>query len=170
MSIQRALFLTAMFLFSGIAEAQQVGVVDGGVYYSVNPVLPKGTRVQVLSDDGRGVIQCCGEISGPAKQANRQVLDSLRDRPVTAYALTPGGALSADSAGFGIAGNVKMIRQGAHPQGILEDGSHLNFSICASSEGMHYLGRRAGDNKLLVHLYEYFDGDLESNCKDSELK
>ncbi len=170
MSIQRALLLIAIFLFSGLAEAQQVGVVESGVYYAVNPALQKGTRVQVLSDDGQGVIQCCGEIAGPAKQASRQVLDSLRERQVTAYALTPSGAVTADSAGFGIAGNVKMVRQGAHPQAMLADGSHLNLSTCASAEGVHYLGRRAGDNKLLVHLYEYFDGDLESNCKDSELQ
>ncbi|MBN3728384.1 hypothetical protein [Burkholderia sp. Ac-20379] len=170
MSIQRAWFSIAILLFSGIAEAQQVGVVESGVYYSVNPALPKGTRVQVLSDDDSGNVQCCGEIAGPAKHAGRQVLDSLRDRPVTAYALTTSGALSADSSGFGIAGNVKMVKQGAHPQAVLADGSHLNFSTCASAEGVHYLGRRAGDNKLLVHLYEYFDGDLESNCKDSELK
>ncbi|MEK6419019.1 MAG: hypothetical protein V4801_05405 [Burkholderia gladioli] len=153
-----------------MAEAQQVGVVDSGVYYSVNPALPKGTRVQVLSDDGQGVVQCCGEIAGPAGQPGRQVLDSLHDRQVKAYTLAPGGAVTADSSGFGIAGNVKMVRQGAHPQAVLADGSHLNFSTCASAEGVHYLGRRAGDNKLLVHLYEYFDGDLESNCKDSELK
>ncbi len=162
--------LTALALLPLAARAQQVGIVDNGVYYSLNPHLPAGTNVQVLPDDDTGVIQCCGKISGPAAHADRQISDSLRDRHVTAYTLTLAAPLSADTSGFGIAGQARMIRQGKHPQALLDDGTHLNLSSCTSMEGVHYLGRRAGDDKLLVHLYAYFDGDLEASCKDSELK
>ncbi|WP_431822962.1 hypothetical protein [Burkholderia sp. F1] len=37
-------------------------------------------------------------------------------------------------------------------------------------EGTHYLGRKVGNRKLLVHLYEYFDGEFEPTCKDSDLQ
>jgi hypothetical protein len=170
MTMMRALLATAAFLFSSLSYAQQVGVVENGIYYSVNPRLPAGTPVQVLPDDDKGIIQCCGEITGPAKKPDRQVSDNLHDRNVTAYALKLSGLLSTETSGFGIAGNVHMLRQGEHPQATLDDGLRVNFSICTSMEGTHYLGRRVGDNKLLVHLYEYFDGDLVPTCQDTDLK
>lgn len=170
MPTMRALFATAVFLFSSFSHAQQIGVVENGVYYSVNPRLPKGTLVQVLTNDDKGVIRCCGEIAGLAKQPDRQVSDSLHDRSVTAYALTLSGSLSSETSGFGIAGYVHILRRGARPQATLDDGLRLDFSICTSTEGTHYLGRRVGDNKLLVHLYEYFDGDLEPTCKKGQLE
>lgn len=170
--IAKALFLAITLLVSSLAHAQQVGFVKEGIYYSVNPKLPKGTLVQVLTDDDNSVIRCCGEITGQAKDTGQrtQVLDSLRDRSITAYTLALSGSLSKETSGFGIAGYVRMLRQGARPQAMLDDGLKVNFSVCTSGEGWHYLGREVGNNKLLVDLYQYFDGDLEATCKDSDLK
>jgi hypothetical protein len=137
--------------------------VKNGIYYSPNPRLTNGTVVQVLTDDDKSVIRCCGKIVGPVKGSDRQVqvTDSLHDRNMTAYALALSGSLSLDASGFGLAGNVQILQLGEHPQAMLDDGVRLNFSTCVSGEGWHYLGRRVGDNKLLVDLYNYFDGDLE---------
>jgi hypothetical protein len=172
MKIAHALFPTLALLLSSFSHAQQVGIVKNGIYYSLNPRLPNGTLVQVLTDDDKGLIRCCGEIAGPAKRPDDevQVLDSLHDRSVMAYTLTLSGSLLPETSGFGIAGYVHMVRQGQRPQAVLDDGLQLNLSICTSAEGWHYLGRRVGDNKLLVHLYKYFDGDLEPTCRRGELE
>ena len=170
--LAQALFMAVSLFVSSLSHAQQIGVVNNGVYYSVNPRLPNGTLVQVLTDDDNSVIRCCGEITGQAKDTGQQtqVLDSLRDRNITAYTLALSGSLSKEISGFGIAGHVRMLRQGQRPQAMLDDGLQVNLSVCTSAEGVHYLGRRVGDNKLLVHLYQYFDRDLEPTCKDAELK
>lgn len=164
-----ALTLSFALAASAPLHAQQVGALVDGVYYTVNPHLAAGTRLQILPDDGRGVPQCCAVVTGPARHAPTQVLDSLHDRTVTAYAVTLPHSVPADTNGFGIAGNATFGRRGAHPEATLDDGLRLAFATCTSSEGEHYLGRKVGDGKLLVHLYQYIDADLEGNCRDADL-
>jgi hypothetical protein len=64
----------------------------------------------------------------------------------------------------------RFVRQGARPEAILGDGLRLAFYTCASMEGRHYLGRRVGDNKLLFHMYQYFDIEFEPTCRDEDLE
>ncbi|AFQ51017.1 hypothetical protein [Burkholderia cepacia] len=153
------------------ARAQQVGVVAGGVYYTPNTHLAPGTSLQILPDDDQGVARCCAMITGPAAKPRDQILDALHDdRTIAAYALSVPKSIPADTSGFGVTGDARFVRQGVHPEAVLDGGLPLAFSTCTSIEGTHYLGRKVGSNKLLVHLYRYFDGEFESNCKDRDLK
>ncbi|MBN3819622.1 hypothetical protein G3N57_24750 [Paraburkholderia sp. Se-20369] len=162
------LFASALAV-SVTSHAQQVGVVTDRVYYTPNPHLAAGTPLQILPDDGKGVARCCATIIGPARNPPRQVLDSLRDRTMAAYALTMPPSIPPDTSGFGVVGPARFVREGAHPEAVLDDNLRLAFSTCMSREGEHYLGRKPGNRKLLVHLYLYFDAEFESNCKDSDL-
>ncbi len=153
------------------SRAQQVGVVADGVYYTPNTHLPAGASLQILPDDGKGIAHCCATITGPAAKPGNQILDALHDdRPIAAYALSLPKSVPADTTGFGVAGTARFVRQGAHPQAMLDGGLPLAFATCTSTEGTHYLGRKVGSNTLLVHLYQYFDGELESTCRDADLK
>ncbi|KWE56879.1 hypothetical protein WL77_29130 [Burkholderia ubonensis] len=166
----RTLLIASALACSIVSHAQQVGVVTHGVYYSPNPHLAAGTPLQILPDDDKGVARCCATITGPARKPSRQILDDLHDRTIVAYALTMPRSLPADTAGFGVVGPARFVRDGAHPEAVLDDDLRLAFSTCTSMEGTHYLGRKVGSRKLLVHLYEYFDGEFEPTCKDSDLQ
>ncbi|RQQ10204.1 hypothetical protein DF107_08120 [Burkholderia stagnalis] len=165
----RTFLIASALAVSVTSHAQQVGVVTGGVYYTPNPHLAAGTPLQILPDDGTGVARCCATIKGPARKPPRQVFDSLRDRTMAAYALTMPPSIPADASGFGVVGPARFGRAGAHPEAVLDDDLRLAFSTCTSTEGVHYLARKPGSRKLLVHLYLYFDGEFEPNCKDSDL-
>ncbi|WP_455777435.1 hypothetical protein, partial [Burkholderia stabilis] len=167
----RPLLIVPALAVSIAAHAQQVGVVADGVYYTPNTHLAAGTSLQVLPDDDKGVARCCATITGPAAKPGNQILDSLHDdRTIAAYALSLPKSVPADTRGFGVAGTARFVRQGAHPQAVLDGGLQLAFSTCTSVEGTHYLGRKVDGNKLLVHLYQYFDGEFEPTCKDRDLK
>ncbi|MXN74002.1 hypothetical protein GR157_04515 [Burkholderia sp. 4701] len=165
----RTFLIASALAVSVTSHAQQVGVVTGGVYYTPNTHLAAGTPLQILPDDDKGVARCCATIKGPAGKPARQVLDSLRDRTMAAYALTMPPSIPADTSGFGVVGPAHFVRAGAHPEAVLDDNLRLAFSTCTSMEGEHYLGRKPDTRKLLVHLYLYFDGEFESNCKASDL-
>ncbi|WP_175878677.1 hypothetical protein [Burkholderia sp. BCC0097] len=167
----RPLLIAPALAVSVAAHAQQVGVVADGVYYTPNTHLAAGTSLQVLPDDDKGVARCCATVTGPAGKPGNQILDSLHDdRTIAAYALSLPKSIPADTRGFGVVGTAHFVRQGAHPEAVLDGGLPLAFSTCTSAEGTHYLGRKVGANKLLVHLYQYFDGELEPTCKDRDLK
>jgi len=171
MSIRFRMLLIALTLvFPVSANGQQVGVVAGGVYYSVNPHLQAGTLLQILPADDTGMVRCCATISGPAEKSELQIYDNLLDRKVIAYALSLPQSIPVETTGFGIAGSARFVRQGERPEAILENGLRLTFSTCGSMEGRHYLGRRVGNNQLLVHMYQHFDGEFEPTCKDTDLE
>jgi hypothetical protein len=166
----RTVFIALTLVFSVSSSGQQVGVVARGVYYSVNPHLQPGSRLQILPDDGTGLVLCCATISRSAAKGELQIYDNLRDRKIVAYTLSLPQSIPAQTMGFGIVGSARFVRQGAHPEAILDDGLRLTFSTCGSMEGLHYLGRRVGDNKLLVHMYQYLDGEFEPTCRDKDLE
>ncbi|AXF25210.1 hypothetical protein CUJ89_26495 [Burkholderia pyrrocinia] len=167
----RPLLISTALAVSLAAHAQQVGVVADGVYYTPNTHLAAGTSLQVLPDDDKGIAHCCATITGPASKPANQILDNLHDdRTIAAYALSLPKSVPADTRGFGVAGSARFVRQGARPEAVLDGGLQLAFSTCTSMEGTHYLGRKVGANTLLVHLYQYFDGELEPTCKDRDLK
>ncbi|MDF3083260.1 hypothetical protein [Burkholderia sola] len=166
----RPLLIAPALAVSIAAHAQQVGVVADGVYYTPNTHLAAGTSLQVLPDDDKGVARCCATVTGRAGKPGNQILDSLHDdRKIAAYALSLPKSVPADTRGFGVVGTARFVRQGAHPEAVLDGGLPLAFSTCTSVEGTHYLGRKVGANTLLVHLYQYFDGELEPTCKDRDL-
>ncbi|CAB3746341.1 hypothetical protein B7G54_25295 [Burkholderia puraquae] len=171
----RPLLTAAAFSVSIASYAQQVGVVAFGVYYTPNTHLAAGTSLQILPDDDKGIAHCCATITGPASKPANQIFDNLHDdrhegRAIAAYALSLPKSVPADTSGFGVAGDARFVRQGARPEAVLDGGLQLAFSTCTSAEGTHYLGRKVANGKLLVHLYQYFDGDLEPTCKDRDLK
>lgn len=146
-------------------------MVADGVYYTPDTHLAAGTSLQILPDDGKGIAHCCATITGPASKPGNQILDALHDdRTIAAYALSLPKSVPADTTGFGVAGDARFVHQGAHPQAMLDGGLPLAFSIRTPTEGVHYFGSKAGSNTLLVHLYQYFDGELESTCRDADLK
>ncbi|WP_419689781.1 hypothetical protein ACN22W_24875 [Burkholderia theae] len=167
----RPLLIAPALAVSVAAHAQQVGVIADGVYYTPNTHLAAGTSLQVLPDDDKGIPRCCATITGPAGKPANQILDALHDdRTIAAYALSLPKSVAADTRGFGVVGTARFVRQGARPEAVLDGGLQLALSTCTSVEGTHYLGRKVGANKLLVHLYQYFDGELEPTCKDRDLK
>lgn len=165
----RALFLVVSLGLAALAHAQQVGFISNGVYYSVNPQLPKGTTLQVVPDVEHPAVQCCATISGRAP-GNANVSDNLHDRAVTAYAIELPSTLDKDASGFGVIGDARFANVGRNVDATLAGGLKVRLSTCTSSESVHYLGKRIGDGKTLVHLSQHFDADFEPSCRDADLE
>ncbi|NIE66975.1 hypothetical protein [Burkholderia sp. Ax-1719] len=165
----RALILLVALATAALAHAQQVGFISNGVYYSVNPQLANGTTLQIVPDVDHPAVQCCATISGRA-HANPNVFDDLRDRAVTAYAIKLPPALDKDVSGFGVTGEAHFAHVGKTADATLEGGLMVRLATCTSGEGVHYLGKRIGDGKTLVHLSQHFDADFEPTCSDADLE
>ncbi|HEV3426759.1 MAG TPA: hypothetical protein VG320_02650 [Paraburkholderia sp.] len=165
-----ALLFVVSLAVAAFANAQQVGFVSNGVYYSVNPQLADGATLQIVPDVAHPAVQCCATISGRAR-ANPMVSDELRDRAVTAYTIKLPPALDKDVSGFGVIGEAHFAHVGAtSSDATLAGGLKVRLSTCTSSEGVHYLGKRVGDDKTLVHLSQHFDADFEPTCSDADLQ
>lgn len=164
----RALCLVVSLASTALAHGQQVGFISFGVYYSVNPKLSNGTTLQIVPDVAHPAVQCCAIISGHAP-ANLNVSDDLHDRAVTAYAITLPANFDKDVSGFGVTGEAHFAQVGKTADATLEGGLKVRLSTCTSGEGVHYLGKRIGDGKTLVHLSEHVDADFEPTCRDADL-
>lgn len=167
-SVIRAVILVVSLASAALAHAQQVGFVSNGVYYSVNPQLANGTTLQIVPDVEHPAVQCCATISARA-HANLNVSEDLRDRAVTAYAIKLPPTLDKDVSGFGVIGEAHFTHVARTADATLEGGLKVRLSTCTSSESVHYLGKRIGDGKTLVHLSQHFDADFEPNCSDTDL-
>ncbi|WP_321887531.1 hypothetical protein [Paraburkholderia bannensis] len=167
--VLRALFVVISLASATLAHAQQVGFISFGVYYSVNPQLSNGTKLQIVPDVDHPAVQCCAVISGHAP-ANPNVFDDLRDRDVTAYAIKLPATIDKDVSGFGVTGEAHFAKVGKTADATLEGGLKVRLSTCTSGEGVHYLGKRIGDGKTLVHLSQHVDADFEPTCPDADLE
>lgn len=160
------LLIAAFLLFSSFAFGQQVGVLEGETYYSVNGKINHGDMLQLV-DYSSGKIYCCATILKQIpKNDESRVSDILHDRNVFSYSISGAEGAPKNIDGFGIVGSAKIEMHHGTVEVKLDDGIDVSLSTCTSTEGVHYVGRRVKTGKILVHFYNYLDADLDPTCKD----
>lgn len=158
--------IAAFCFLSCQAFAQQVGVVNGEIYYTANADLNNGDVLQLVdwNDDS---LHCCATIIGKKLKNNSpNIFDSLRDKDIIEYSISVPKKAPKYIDGFGVVGNAKLKRGNQDVSAVLDHGLEIRLSGCTSMEGIHYIGRRADSGKILVHFYKNMDVDFESTCKN----
>ena len=163
----RVACVLASFCFSSSQVfAQQVGVVDGEIYYTVNTDINNGDALQLV-DWIDGSIYCCARIIGKNSDKNSpEISDILHDRAILEYTISIPEKVPKYIRGFGIIGNTKLKKRRQGVNAMLDHGLEIQLSGCMSMEGIHYVGRRADNGRILVHFYKSMDVDFDPTCKN----
>jgi len=161
-----ACILAGFFFLSPQVFSQQVGVVDGEIYYTVNADLKNGDALQLV-DWGDASIYCCAKIIGrKSGKDSPSIFDSLQDRSIIEYSISKPEKVPEYLNGFGVIGNAKLNKKRGGVNAMLDHGLEIHLSGCMSMEGIHYVGRRVDNGKILVHFYKNMDVDFDPTCKN----
>src|SRR5471030_3256208 len=99
-------------------------------------------------------------------QNSPSISSNLHDRAVLAFSVSIPEESPKYIDGFGVVGNAKLKKKRQGVNAMLDHGLEIQLSGCTSMEGIHYVGRRVDNGRILVHFYKNMDVDFEPTCKN----